>query len=131
MHLLLPVYPPDLLADLQTRATRPEYQRLLSDCHGLYCTARQQLVAPFVGSRLSSLAAAHLPQLLREGAEQLLRVAQLEAQLMEQFFESRYTMYVLTCVHLFQGQYSAPLYLLGHDHVVETGEIMLSIVSWF
>jgi hypothetical protein len=54
--------------------------------HKLYCGARQQLVSPYVAAKLAALGQAPLPQLVREGAEQLLRVGQLEAQLMEQFF---------------------------------------------
>jgi hypothetical protein len=77
-------HPPGVLHGIEARAGRPEYARLLEEVRGLYCTARQQLIAPFVSARLATLAGADLPGLLRGGAEQLLRTAQLEAQLYEQ-----------------------------------------------
>lgn len=75
-----------LLAELESKIHRPEYARLLEECRALYCSCRQQLVSPFVASRLSALTTSPLPGLLRGGTEHLLRCAQLEGQLMEQFF---------------------------------------------
>ena len=74
------------LAGVEARAARPEYARLLDEVRGLHCAARQQLVAPHFAARLGARAGAELPALLRGGVGQLLRTAQLEAQLYEQLF---------------------------------------------
>eukprot|EP00878_Enallax_costatus_P027744 GHUV01029894.1.p1 GENE.GHUV01029894.1~~GHUV01029894.1.p1 ORF type:complete len:320 (+),score=112.30 GHUV01029894.1:396-1355(+) len=75
-----------LFLDLEAKASRPEYARLLDDCRQMYCQIRLQLVEPRLTARLSSLASQPLPQLVRSGTEQLLRLSQLEGQLLEQLF---------------------------------------------
>lgn len=45
-----------------------------------------QLVEPRLSSRLASLGPLALPDLVRAGTEQLLRLSQLEGQLLEQLF---------------------------------------------
>ncbi len=91
-----------MFQELEARGQQPEYARLLDECRALYCATRQQLVGPFVTQRIAALAqaagapgaagaaeaGAPLPQLLRQGCEQLLRVAQMEGQLAEHFFRS-------------------------------------------
>jgi hypothetical protein len=45
-----------------------------------------QLVEPHLAARLAAMADLPLPQLVRDGTEQLLRLSQLEGQLLEQLF---------------------------------------------
>jgi len=75
-----------LFKEIEARAQRAEYQRLLEECHNLYCQARLQLISPFVQQRIQEYASSPLPTFTRNGCEHLLRVCQLESQLFEQFF---------------------------------------------
>eukprot|EP00879_Flechtneria_rotunda_P017545 GHRR01018394.1.p1 GENE.GHRR01018394.1~~GHRR01018394.1.p1 ORF type:complete len:715 (+),score=305.59 GHRR01018394.1:627-2771(+) len=75
-----------LVSEVGSKAGRPDYARLLEDCRRVYCSIRQQLVQPHFQSRLSSLSGLPLPQFVRAATEQLLRLSQLEGQLMEQLF---------------------------------------------
>jgi hypothetical protein len=85
---------PALLAEMESRAARKEYQQLLADCHALYCEQRLALVsthAPGGGAKLgnrdcilrgvccllhpvagSACAASPLPCLWRRGARSLM-----------------------------------------------------------
>ncbi|WIA18992.1 hypothetical protein OEZ85_003659 [Tetradesmus obliquus] len=75
-----------LLAQVEAKAGRQEYARLLEECRQLYCSVRQQLVEPHLSAKLASLTGLPLPGLVRAGTEQLLRTSQLEGQLLEQLF---------------------------------------------
>ena len=65
---------PGLFKELESRAQRSEYRRLLAECQAVYSQARLQLVGPFVQQRVTSLAAQPVPVLMRSGYEYLLRV---------------------------------------------------------
>ncbi len=69
-----PSHPPGLFKELESRAQRSEYRRLLAECQSVYSQARLQLVAPFVQQRVAMLAGNDVPVLMRSGYEYLLRV---------------------------------------------------------
>ncbi|GLC45161.1 hypothetical protein PLESTB_000428800 [Pleodorina starrii] len=75
-----------LLRGVELRAGRPEYLRLLTECHSLYAQARLALIGPYVQQRIDQYAATALPLFTRNGCEHLGRVCQLEVQLFEHFF---------------------------------------------
>ncbi|KAG2494830.1 hypothetical protein HYH03_007071 [Edaphochlamys debaryana] len=75
-----------LLREVEARAGRPEYARLLAECHNLYAQARLALISPYVQQRIAQYAAQPLPLFTRNGCEHLGRVCQLEVQLFEHFF---------------------------------------------
>eukprot|EP00798_Chlamydomonas_sp_ICE-L_P008686 gene8686-34133_t len=71
-----------LFKEVEERAQRQEYRRLLEECQLLY----SQLVTPFVQQRILERGNLPLPAFTRNGCEHLMRVCQLESQLFEQFF---------------------------------------------
>ncbi|KAG2444178.1 hypothetical protein HYH02_009116 [Chlamydomonas schloesseri] len=76
-----------LLREVEARAGRPEYLRLLQELHTLYAQARLALIGPYVDARVAAYAASQpLPLFTRNGCEHLGRVCQLEVQLFEHFF---------------------------------------------
>lgn len=75
-----------LFREVESRANRPEYVRLLTECQTVYAQARLQLVSPFVQQRIQDYTSQPLPLFTRNGCEHLMRVCQLELQLFEQFF---------------------------------------------
>ncbi|GIL47849.1 hypothetical protein Vafri_4496 [Volvox africanus] len=75
-----------LLREVEARAGRPEYMRLLTECHSLYAQARLALIGPYVNQRIKQYGALELPLFTRNGCEHLSRVCQLEVQLFEHFF---------------------------------------------
>ncbi|GIL89428.1 hypothetical protein Vretimale_18913 [Volvox reticuliferus] len=75
-----------LLREVEARAGRPEYMRLLTECHSLYAQARLALIGPYVNQRIKQYGALALPLFTRNGCEHLSRVCQLEVQLFEHFF---------------------------------------------
>lgn len=58
----------------------------ISDAGAPFLFLLLQLVEPRLSARLASLVSLPLPQLVRAGTEQLLRMSQLEGQLLEQLF---------------------------------------------
>ncbi|EFJ48495.1 component of oligomeric golgi complex 3 [Volvox carteri f. nagariensis] len=78
-----------LLREVESRAGRPEYMRLLAECHNLYAQARLALIGPYVRQRIMQYAALALPLFTRNGCEHLGRVCQLEVQLFEHFFPAQ------------------------------------------
>lgn len=80
-----------LIAELEAKASQPEYAQLLQDCRNVYCSIRLQVIAPQLSARLDSLSGLQLPELVRGAAEQVLRTSQLEGQLMEQLFGTAVT----------------------------------------
>ncbi|GFR40890.1 hypothetical protein Agub_g1542 [Astrephomene gubernaculifera] len=76
-----------LLREVESRAHRPEYLRLLTECHNLYAQARLALIGPYVQQRIAQYGSQQpLPLFTRNGCEHLGRVCQLEVQLFEHFF---------------------------------------------
>ncbi|KAK9825230.1 hypothetical protein WJX74_002000 [Apatococcus lobatus] len=75
-----------LLGGIGERRKRPEYARLLSDCHQIYCEMRILVMGPIVRERVAAHAEAALTSLMRSGCSYLLQVCTMEHQLFEAFF---------------------------------------------
>ncbi len=84
-----PCHPTGLLREVEARAGRPEYLRLLCECHSLYAQARLALIGPYVQQRINAYGAQQLPLFTRNGCEHLSRVCQLEVQMFEHFFQGQ------------------------------------------
>ena len=65
---------PGLLGGIEGRRKRPEYARLLSDCHQIYCEMRMLVMGPIVRERVAVHAEATLTSLMRTGCSYLLQV---------------------------------------------------------
>jgi hypothetical protein len=63
-----------LLREVESRAGRPEYMRLLAECHNLYAQARLALIGPYVQQRITQYSTLQLPLFTRNGCEHLGRV---------------------------------------------------------
>lgn len=63
-----------LLGGIEGRRKRPEYARLLSDCHQIYCEMRMLVMGPIVRDRVAAHAEAALTSLMRSGCSYLLQV---------------------------------------------------------
>ena len=63
-----------LLGGIEGRRKRPEYARLLTDCHQIYCEMRMLVMGPIVRDRVGAHAEAALTALMRSGCSYLLQV---------------------------------------------------------
>ncbi len=63
-----------LLGGIEGRRKRPEYARLLSDCHQIYCEMRMLVMGPIVRERVAAQADTALPAFMRSSCSYLLQV---------------------------------------------------------
>ncbi|KAJ3686770.1 hypothetical protein LUZ61_015934 [Rhynchospora tenuis] len=76
-----------ILKEIEDRASRKEYEQILSECHKLYCEQRLYLIKGIVQQRVSEYAKREpLPSLTRSGCAYLMQVCQFEHQLFDHFF---------------------------------------------
>mmetsp|Transcript_38034 Transcript_38034/g.90364 ORF Transcript_38034/g.90364 Transcript_38034/m.90364 type:complete len:779 (+) Transcript_38034:255-2591(+) len=75
-----------LLAEIESRGTRPEYTRLATELQTLFCETRLHLVGQVVENRITQLSGLPIQALARNGCAYLMQVCHLEHQLFEHFF---------------------------------------------
>ena len=76
-----------LCAELEKRASLPEYNSLLNDCHNCYFNQRRALLSPIINASLRKLSALDLHAAVRTGCAYVVNVSCLEYQLYTAFFE--------------------------------------------